>query len=182
MTKKKKKIIFIIALVIIVVGVASYLLYSSYENKSKMIDHKSYNDIEENYWKSAEKVIKDQYVNKVASYITVKDTTTPFPIVNFVFPSKIDGKMLDTLKPEDLFREYCKMYSQFNRAPEENDEVMISIYGDKFIKVKGITHTSKQKIEYKENNNEITFKNVGDAGYYIVELEVNKADIFYLVF
>lgn len=182
MTKKKKIIALIIVSVLIVVGVVSYLLYSRYENKSKMIEHRDYSDVDENYWKSAEKVIKDKYVNKVASYITVKNTTTPFPIVNFVFPSKIDGKTLDTLKAEDLFREYCKMYSPFSLAPDENDDIMISIYGDKYIKVKGITHTSKGKVEYKENNNEITFKNIGDAGDYIVELEVNKEDIFYLVF
>lgn len=182
MTKKKNKIIFIIALVIIVVGVASYLLYSSYENKSKMIDHKSYNDIEENYWKSVDNIINDEYVKKVFSYVIVRNITSPRIIDSFVVPYKIDGKLLDTIKPENLFHEYTKIYDSFFLGAEENDEVMISIYGDKFIKVKGITHTSKQKIEYKENNNEITFKNVGDAGYYIVELEVNKADIFYLVF
>ena len=181
MTKKKKLIVLIAAIALVVIGIIAYVIYANYEAKSKMIEHQDYTKVDKDYWKSADNIIKDEYVNKIASNISVKDTTTPFPIVNFVAPSKIDGNILDTLKPEDVFREYCKMYSQINRAPEENDDIVISIYEDKFIQVKEITHTKQGKVDYEKNNNEITFKNVGE-GNYIAELLVNEEDIFYLVF
>lgn len=181
MTKKKKLIVLIVTLILVVIGIVAYIIYANYETKSKMIEHQDYTKVDKDYWKSAENIIKDEYVNKVASNITVKDATAPFPIINYVAPSKIDGKMLDTLKPEDVFIEYCKMYSPYNLASEENDDIVISINEDKFIELKEITNTKKGKINYEENNNEITFKSAGD-GLYIVELLVNKKDIFYLVF
>lgn len=182
MKKKTKFIIFFTVLGLLILCSTSYIIYSKYQTKkeeSKMIEHKKYADKE--YWKSVENILKDEYINKIISFIMVRDKTTPSIVNYFVVPSKIDGYTLDTIKPEDFYREHGKIYDYMQWAIPEKNDIVVSIYGDKYIKIKNITNTETGKIEYKEQDNSFSFKSVG-YGKYIIELEVNKSDIFYVVF
>ncbi|MDE6141880.1 MAG: hypothetical protein K2G03_04685, partial [Bacilli bacterium] len=97
----------------------------------------------------------------------------------YIIPIQIDGKNVEFFTPEEFYEEYGKVFDGKDIPIIENEDISI-IYSDK-IRIKSIKNTQKEKLEYKFNRRNIVIKSIGE-GIYVLELEVNQDDLFYMLF
>lgn len=180
--KNKTKIIVII-IAIILVGATFFIGYFHYVSKQKemetnnTISHKRYEDNE--YWQSVENIIYDEYLREISNNITILNQTKSKNIKKYIIPIQIDGKEIKSFTPDEFYEEYGKIFDGKDIPVIKNDDISIK-YSEK-IRIKNIKNTKKEALDYKSNKRNINIKSLG-TGIYIIELEVNKNDVFYMLF